>query len=245
MIPAVSEQQARHVAVVDDDAGLREQIGAYLAEHGYETHLAADARELEQVLAVHPVDLIVLDVMLPGEDGLSVCRRLASDGGPAIVMVSAMADEVDRVLGLELGADDYLAKPCSPRELLARVRAVLRRLDDTRSSGGGQRRGRNYHFLGFVVDAQRRQLRAPSGAIVLLTSGEYSLLAAFLDHPQRILSRDQLLEFARGAEAEVFDRAVDVQISRLRRKLNACTEREIIKTYRGAGYLFDARVTRA
>lgn len=242
MIPAVSISSARHVVVVDDNPDLREQMAGYLADHGYETHLAADAVELEALLSAHPVDLVVLDQMLPGEDGLSICRRLAAEGGPAIVMVSAMAEEVDRVLGLELGADDFLPKPCSPRELLARIRAVLRRLDHARA--GGPRRARNYHFLGFVVDAQRRQLRAPTGAIVLLTGGEFQLLAAFLDHPQRILSRDELLELARGADADVFDRAVDVQISRLRRKLHACTEREIIRTYRGAGYLFDAKVTR-
>jgi two-component system OmpR family response regulator len=243
MIPAASAPPVRHILVVDDDPDLREQIAGYLAEHGFATHLAAHARDMEQVLTAQPIDLIVLDVMLPGEDGLSICRRIASDGGPAIVMLSAMAEEVDRVLGLELGADDFLAKPCSPRELLARVRAVIRRLEDGRPSVA-PRRGRNYHFLGFVVDPQKRQLKAPNGTIVLLTGGEFSLLSAFLDNPQRILSRDQLLEMARGSDADVFDRAVDVQISRLRRKLHACIDEEIIKTYRGAGYLFDAKVTR-
>jgi two-component system OmpR family response regulator len=217
-------------------------MAAYLCEHGYQVHEAADAVSMEQVLARSPIDLVVLDVMLPGEDGLSICRRLADGGGPAIVMVSAMGEEVDKILGLELGADDYLAKPCNPRELLARVRAVIRRLDEVR--GGAAPRGRNYQFQGFVLDMLRRQLRAPSGTTILLTAGEFSLLVAFLEHPQRILSRDQLLELARGTQTEVFDRAVDVQISRLRRKLHACVKGEIIKTYRGAGYLFDARVTR-
>jgi two-component system OmpR family response regulator len=233
---------ARHVLVVDDDTQLREEMTGYLREHGYEMHAAGDAAAMERVLAAQPIDLIVLDVMLPGEDGLSICRRLTDDGGPAIIMVSAMGEEVDRVLGLELGADDYLPKPCSPRELLARVRAVMRRLDEVR--GGAPRKGKTYHFLGFVLDTLRRQLRAPNGAVILLTGGEFSLLSAFLEHPQRILSRDQLLEYARGAQTEVFDRAVDVQISRLRRKLHACVEDEIIKTYRGAGYLFDAKVSR-
>ena len=233
---------ARQILVVDDDTELRGQMAAYLREHGYLVAEASDAASMERALAQTPVDLIVLDVMLPGEDGLSICRRLADDGGPAIVMVSAMGEEVDRILGLELGADDYLAKPCNPRELLARVRAVMRRLDEVR--GGAAPRGRTYQFQGFVLDMLRRQLRAPNGTTILLTAGEFSLLVAFLERPQRILSRDQLLELARGSQADVFDRAVDVQISRLRRKLHACVEAEIIKTYRGAGYLFDARVTR-
>lgn len=242
MALAQSILPTRHILVVDDDTELRAQMAAYLCEHGYQVHEAADAVSMEQVLARSPIDLVVLDVMLPGEDGLSICRRLADGGGPAIVMVSAMGEEVDKILGLELGADDYLAKPCNPRELLARVRAVIRRLDEVR--GGAAPRGRNYQFQGFVLDMLRRQLRAPSGTTILLTAGEFSLLVAFLEHPQRILSRDQLLELARGTQTEVFDRAVDVQISRLRRKLHACVKGEIIKTYRGAGYLFDARVTR-
>src|SRR6201996_5193354 len=233
---------ARHILVVDDDTQLREEMTGYLQEHGYEMHAAGDAASMERVLASEPIDLIILDVMLPGEDGLSICRRLTDDGGPAIVMVSAMGEEVDRVLGLELGADDYLPKPCSPRELLARVRAVIRRLDEVRN--GAPRKGKLYHFLGFVVDAQRRQVRAPSGATILLTAGEFSLLNAFLDNPQRILSREELLELARGGDTDVFDRAGDVQISRLLRKLHASVEGEIIRTFRGAGYMFDAKVTR-
>lgn len=233
---------ARHVLVVDDDTQLREQIVAYLQDYGYQVHGAADGKAMERVLASHPVDLVILDLMLPGEDGLSICRRMSIDGGPAIIMLSAMGDEVDRVLGLELGADDYLAKPCSPRELLARIRAVFRRLEEVR--GGAPKRQAAYLFEGFMVDGQRRRVRAPNGTIILLTSGEFSLLTAFLEHPQRILSRDQLLEIARGQEVDVFDRAVDVQISRLRRKLHACSNGEIIKTVRGAGYMLDVAVTR-
>lgn len=242
MTPVPSVLPARHILVVEDDTQLREQVTSYLADHGFQVHAAADARQMDQILGEAPIDLVVLDLMLPGEDGLSICRRLSAEGGPAIIMVSAMGEEIDRVLGLELGADDYLAKPCSPRELLARVRAVFRRLEEVR--GGAPRKGRSYQFQGFVVDALRRQLRAPSGATILLTSGEFQLLSAFLDHPQRILSRDQLLDIARGNDADVFDRAVDVQISRLRRKLHACSDGEIIKTVRGAGYMFDVAVTR-
>ncbi len=239
--PILSMLAARHILVVDDDTSLRDHVVQYLAEHGYCVHAAANAEEMEKQLSEQPVDLIVLDVMMPGEDGLSICRRLAG-GGVGIIMVSAMGEEIDRVLGLELGADDYLAKPCSPRELLARVRAVLRRQDETR--GGAPKTRQAYHFLGFTLDTVRRQLRSPAGATILLTAGEMSLLTVFLDHPQRVLSRDQLIEFARGSEAEIFDRAVDVQISRLRRKLSTGVSEEIIKTYRGAGYLFDAMVTR-
>ncbi|WP_304165930.1 response regulator [Phenylobacterium aquaticum] len=230
------------ILVVDDDLALRASISDYLGQHGYGVHAASDAVTMEKVLASVPIDLIVLDVMLPGEDGLSICRRVADGGGPAIIMVSAMGDEIDRILGLELGADDYLAKPCSPRELLARVRAVLRRREE--SAAGSPPKGKAYYFLGFTLDGVRRTLRAPNGVSILLTAGEFSLLSVFLDNPQRILSRDQLIEKARGAEADVFDRAVDVQISRLRRKLHDCAPQEIIKTYRGAGYLFDAKVTR-
>ncbi len=157
-------------------------------------------------------------------------------------MLSALDEEVDRVLGLELGADDYLPKSSSPRELMARAKAVLRRWDD---SGGRAGRRSVYSFRGFVLDTVRRQLKSPDGHSVMLTAGEMSLLRVFLDHPRRILGRDQLLELARGGEAEVYDRAIDVQVSRLRRKLATPDAAEIIKTYRGAGYLFDAQVSRS
>jgi two-component system OmpR family response regulator len=239
---AVNPAPIPQILVVDDDLDLRDRVSDYLTQHGYGVHGASDALSMEQALAAAPIDLIVLDVMLPGEDGLSICRRVADAGGPAIIMVSAMGEEIDRILGLELGADDYLAKPCSPRELLARVRAVLRRREDNRA--GAPPKGKAYFFLGFTLDGVRRSLRAPNGVSILLTAGEFSLLSVFLDNPQRILSRDQLIEKARGADADVFDRAVDVQISRLRRKLHDCAPQEIIKTYRGAGYMFDAKVTR-
>jgi two-component system OmpR family response regulator len=242
MTPSPALLPPRNVLVVDDDMQLREQMTCYLRDNGYHVDAAGNAAELDDALSAAPVDLIILDVMMPGEDGLSICRRLSAHGGPAIIMVSAMGDEVDRVLGLELGADDYLAKPCSPRELLARVRAVFRRLEEVRE--GGPRRGKTCHFLGFALDTRRRQLRAPNGTTILLTAGEFALLNVFLDQPRRILSRDQLLDLARGTQSEVFDRAIDVQISRLRRKLHACVNEEIIKTVRGAGYLLDAKVTR-
>ena len=243
MTPAANAFPTPQILVVDDDAELRSGIADYLSQHGYEVIQAGDATAMERALAGAPIDLIVLDLMLPGEDGLSICRRISEAGGPAIIMLSAMGEEIDRILGLELGADDYLAKPCSPRELLARVRAVLRRREEVRTPGPVK--GKACHFLGFTLDQVRRQLRAPNGVSILLTAGEFSLLSVFLDHPQRILSRDELIERARGGEADVFDRAIDVQISRLRRKLHDCAPDEVIKTYRGAGYLFDAKVTRS
>jgi len=238
---AIAAAPEPHILVVDDDAGLRQHISAYLSEHSLTVEVAQNSAEMEQILSTKPIEVVVLDVMMPGEDGLSICRRLAARNGPPVIMLSAMGEEVDRIVGLELGADDYLAKPCNPRELLARIRAVLRR----REEGGGRLSADlGYSFAGFQLDMSRRQLKAPNGVLVLLTAGEFALLLAFLAHPNRVLSRDELLERARGGEADVFDRAIDVQISRLRRKLHACTERELILTYRGSGYMFDADVRR-
>ncbi len=243
-MPSELQAHPSQILVVDDDRELREQICGYLVEHGYQVRAAADAKAMDEALSGSAVDLVILDVMLPGEGGLSICQRLRRAGGPAIIMVSAMSEEIDRVLGLELGADDYLPKPCSPRELLARVRAVLRRREE-RDSRSDRDAGDNvYRFLGFTLDVVRRQLKSPNGSAILLTAGEFSLLSAFLEHPGRILSRDQLIDMARGGDPDVFDRAIDVQISRLRRKLKSDDDRDVIRTYRGAGYLFDAKVQR-
>ena len=233
-------QAALQILVVDDDVGLREEVAEYLAQNGYAAATAGSAAEMDVVLANTPVDLIVLDVMLPGENGLSVCRRMAGTAGPAIIIMSAMGEEVDRVVGLELGADDYLPKPVSPRELLARVRAVLRRRD---TAPTGQRGGTVFHFAGFQLDIARRQLRAPNGVMVLLTPGEFSLLNAFLENPGRVLTRDVLIEMVCGDDADVFDRAIDVQLSRLRSKLKVQGGAGLIRTVRGAGYICDAQVS--
>ena len=236
---ATQAQTPSQILVVEDDTGLRDEVTEYLSRNGFVAHTASDAQELDSVLASTPVDLIVLDIMLPGENGLSICRRIASPSGPAIIIMSAMGEEVDRVVGLELGADDYLAKPVSPRELLARIRAVLRRRDTTPV---GQKAGMVYHFAGFQLDMARRQLRAPNGVVVLLTPGEFSLLTAFLDSPGRVLSRDSLVEQVCGEEADVFDRAIDVQLSRLRSKLKVHGGATLIRTVRGSGYICDAQV---
>ncbi|HEY3812603.1 MAG TPA: response regulator [Caulobacteraceae bacterium] len=240
---AVHTESQTRILVVDDDQELRDHVASYLAGHGYSVLVARDAFSMEAMLAGNEVDLVILDVMMPGEDGLSVCRRLAQGPGPAVIMLSAMGDDTDRILGLELGADDYLAKPCNPRELLARVRAVLRRRED--AAPGDSLRTGTLSFLGFTVSPTRRRVKAPNGVSILFTAGEFALLCAFLSKPEVILSRERLLELARGGDASTSDRVVDVQVSRLRRKLHACSETEIIRTFRGSGYMFDAKVTRA
>jgi two-component system OmpR family response regulator len=189
----------------------------------------------------NPVDLVVLDVMMPGEDGLSIARTLSAQNDVAIIMISALGSETDRIIGLEVGADDYLPKPVSPRELLARIRAVLRRQQggDKEPSSGGI-----YAFEGWELDIVRRILRDPGNILISLSEGEFSLLRAFVERPQRVLTRDQLLEYARGPDSDSFDRAIDTQISRLRRKLSSRGGSELIRTIRSEGYMFLPKVTR-
>ena len=234
-----NDAPAARILLVDDDAGIRRVIRDYLEEQGYAVDTAADAKELDSLLARGKPDLIVLDVMMPGEDGLAVCRRLSREQGPAIIMLSALGEDADRIIGLELGADDYLPKPCNPRELLARVRAVLRR---RRESADG--RGMQCQFAGWRLDLVRRELHSPSGVVVNLTSGEFMLLRALVEKPMRILTRDELLDVARGPEIESFDRAIDVQVSRLRRKLDdgVAGQGGLIRTVRNEGYMFDSPV---
>jgi len=235
---AMQAEAASRILVVDDDPGIREVLCDYLVQHGYDAMGAASAIEMDRAVARQSPDLIVLDVMMPGEDGLSVCRRLAGKG-PPIIMLSAMGEDTDRIIGLELGADDYLAKPCNPRELLARVRAILRRPREEVTT-----RGPVLSFSGWRLDLLRRDLTRPDGRLVALSAGEFALLRAFAERPGRVLTRDQLLEQARGAEADIFDRAMDVQISRLRKKLDDGSGLEMIQTLRGEGYMFDVKVER-
>ena len=230
----------RHLLIVDDDDQLRDQISRYLSDNGYIVHTAANAVAMDAELSRHPIDLIVLDVSMPGEDGLSVCRRLNMSGGPAVIMASAAGEETDRVVGLELGADDYLPKPFSPRELLARVRAVLRRRDDI--GGGSLRRGQVYRFADFSFDPARRQLRSPAGAMILVTAGEAALLAALLAKPRMPLTREDL-NAVEGPGST--GRGVDIAVSRLRKKLEAHGGGDILRTQRCQGYLLDCVVTRA
>ena len=190
-----------------------------------------------------PFDLMVLDIMMPGEDGLSIARRIAAPDAPAIIMLSAMGDDTDRIVGLEVGADDYLAKPCNPRELLARIRSVLRRRHEPVPAEAA---GIIAEFADWRLDLVRRELRSPDGVLISLSEGEFGLLRVFVERPQRVLSRDQLLDLARGRDSETYDRAIDVQISRLRRKLDAASQAQeaLIRTVRNEGYMFTPKVVR-
>ena len=230
------------ILVVDDDPDLRKLITGFLAGHGYRVAAAENAAEMRRVIDAQRPDLVILDVMMPGEDGLSAARRLAAERGPAVIMLSALGSDTDMIIGLEVGADDYLAKPCNPRQLLARVRAVLRR----RRAGEAPatQEGRLYEFAGWRLDVLRRDLRDPTGIFIELSDGEFALLRSFVEHPQRVLSRDQLLEYAHGNASEVYDRAIDSQISRLRRKLNERMHAELIRTVRNEGYMLLPKVTR-
>ncbi len=235
------EPQPSKILVVDDDPGVREVLAEFLTRHGFEVREACNANEMDQALDAVSPDLVVLDLMMPGEDGLSICRRLAAGSGPPVIMLSAMGEETDRIVGLELGADDYLPKPCNPRELLARVRAVLRRKREPLPAAAT---GAVVEFDGWRLDLVRRRLASPQGVAVELSGGEFNLLRVLVERPDRVLSRDQLLDLARGASSEAFDRSIDVQVSRLRRKLDDGSGRDLIRTVRGEGYVFSAQVSR-
>ncbi len=233
-----------HILVVDDDREIRSLVSQFLRKHGFRVTDAADGRDMMQVLDGGRFDLVVLDLMLPGEDGLSLCRRVRAGSSLPIIMLTAMGEETDRIVGLEMGADDYLPKPFNPRELLARIRAVLRR-SGTEAPEPAEEAGGTRVFEGWSLDLAKRELRAPDGTLVPLTAGEYDLLAAIVERPGRVLSRDQLLDLTRGRDAVPFDRSIDVQISRLRRKLEPDPkEPQIIKTVRGGGYVFACEVKR-
>jgi DNA-binding response OmpR family regulator len=233
-----------HILVVEDDDATRDLLAQYLGDYKFQVSLAATAAEGERQLTQEVVDLVVLDLNLPDGDGLALARKLRDNSSIPIVILTGRADEVDRVVGLELGADDYVTKPFSPRELLARVRAVLRRAQSTPASRREQAL-RAYRFAGWELRMGTRRLISPEGNAVQLSSGEFSLLAAFLKSPRQILSRDQLLEATRLYD-DVYDRSIDVQILRLRRKIEADpAEPTLIKTERGAGYYFDADVETA
>jgi len=233
-----------HILAIDDDPTMRELVGGYLANNDLKVTAVATGAEMTQALADHVIDLVVLDLRLAGEDGMQLARRLRAESAMPIIIVSGKHDEADRVMGLELGADDYVTKPFSPRELLARIRTVLRRYEVARGllpQKGSQRRG--YRFLGWELNVGTRRLTSPDGKRIELSLGEFNLLHAFCGAPQRVLSRDQLLDLSRLNGAEVYDRSVDVQILRLRRKIEpdpGCPQ--YIRTERGAGYVFSVAV---
>jgi two-component system OmpR family response regulator len=234
--------QQEHVLVVDDDAEIRSLLRDYLRENGYRVTVAADGKGLWAALKTTSPDLIVLDLMLPGDDGISLCRALRAQSEVPIIMLTARAEETDRIVGLELGADDYVSKPFSPRELVARMKSVLRR---AKSLPANLRReeARAFRFAGWTLDVATRNLTAPDGVVVPLSGTEFKLLRILLDHPGRVLTRDQLVELMMSRDAGPFDRALDVQISRLRHRLGEdAKEPAIIKTVRGQGYVLTAHV---
>ena len=232
-----------HVLVLDDDPSVRQLVCDYLRENDLRTTAAANGKEFDAALAAETIDLVVLDLRLPGEDGLQIARRLRESSAVPILMLTGRAEEADRVMGLELGADDYLTKPFSTRELLARIRALLRRARAQATVADAIARVRAYRFGAWELNIGLRRLKSADGRAVELTNGEFSLLAAFVSSPQRVLTRDQLLDLSRLHNAEVYDRSIDVQILRLRRKIEPDPAHpKFIKTERGAGYLFDAAV---
>ncbi|QHE86212.1 response regulator [Hydrogenophaga sp. BPS33] len=234
-----------HLLVVDDDADIRDLLSRYLQENGYRVTAVADGRGMRAALAAGDPDLIVLDVMLPGEDGISLCRSVRARSQVPIIMLTARGDETDRIVGLEVGADDYVPKPFSPRELLARVKSVLRR---SKALPPNLRRVelRWFRFAGWLLDAVTRNLTAPDGVVVPLGATEFKLLRTLLDHPGQVLTRDQLIELMLSRDADPFDRALDVQVSRLRQRLREdAREPSIIKTVRGQGYVLAAVVENA
>ena len=233
----------RHVLVVDDDAVDRERVANYLALNDFRVTSAESGKRMMEILGDEPIDLVALDTTLRGEDGQHLARRLRETSMVPIIIVTSRAEEADRVMGLELGADDYVTKPFSMRELLARIRAVIRRYARSESSDRS-RAARAYQFAGWNLNVPLRALRAPSGERVSITNGEFGLLLAFLTRPNRSLSRDQLLELSRLRSTEVYDRSIDVQILRLRRKIETDPARpQLIKTERGLGYRLRASVT--
>lgn len=233
-----------HVLVVDDDAGVRSLVTDYLSQNDFRVTAVSTGKEMMSVLATEAIDLIVLDLKLPGEDGLTLARKLRETSNISIIMVTGRLDEADRVMGLELGADDYVTKPFSPRELLARIRAVMRRYQSPEPLPGRDDGLRAYRFSGWELNVRLHRLTSPGGKHVALTNGEFSLLVAFLSSPQRVLNRDQLLDLSRLHSTEVYDRSIDVQILRLRRKIEADpADPQLIRTERGAGYVFCAPVT--
>lgn len=237
-------QGAAHILIVDDHREIRDLVAKALIKDNFRVSTAADGRAMRKVLADSRIDLILLDLMLPGEDGLSLCRSVRSESNIPIIMLTAKGDEVDRVIGLEMGADDYLPKPFGSRELIARIKAVLRRNHDNTSSGAQSQQPRRYRFDRWTLDTGSRELIGDDGVAVPLSTGEYRLLVTFVERPQRVLNRDQLLDLTHGRTAGTFDRSIDTQVSRLRKKLERDPgEPKIIKTVWGGGYTFTPAVS--
>jgi two-component system OmpR family response regulator len=234
--------RSAHIVVVEDDREISGLVQRFLIQNGYRVSAATDGHAMDRILSSSRADLIVLDVMLPGEDGLSICRRLNVTTKTPVIMLTARGTETDRIVGLEIGADDYVPKPFNPRELLARIRSVLRRAGELPTSFD-QNAPAIFSFDGWRVDLGLRRLHSPEGIRVRVTSGEFDLLVAFCQHPKQILTRDQLLDLTRGRTSNLFDRAIDIQVSRLRRKIEVDPkDPKLIQTVRFGGYMFSASV---
>ncbi len=236
-----------HILVVDDEADIRIPLARYLERHGLRVSVTGDGSGLRRALAAEPVDLVVLDIMLPGEDGLTLCRHLRESHDLPVILLTALGEETDRIVGLEVGADDYVTKPFNPRELLARIKAVLRRVSpaDGTTPPPPPAEERPFQFDGWTLDPLRRLLLSPAGVTVSLSGGEFALLRALLERPGVVLTRDRLLDLTQGRRAEPYDRAIDNQVMRLRRKIEPDPgQPRYIHTVRGAGYCFAAAVTR-
>jgi len=234
-----------HILIVDDDAEIRQLLGSYLLKNGLRTTAAADGKAMWQALDAARVDLVVLDLMLPGEDGLTLCRKLRARSDIPVIMLTARGDETDRIVGLEMGADDYLPKPFSARELLARIKVILRR---ARSLPDNLRpeEARHIAFAGWTLDTAQRHLVSGEGVVTALSGAEYRLLRIFLSHPNRVLNRDQLVDLTQGKQADPLDRSIDVQVSRLRHRLgDDPRDPRLIKTVRGEGYVLAVPVAGA
>lgn len=236
--------QKPHILLVDDERSIRDPLAAFLQKNGYRVTSAADTRAARQALGANAIDLVVLDIMMPGEDGLSLCRHLREAGDMPIILLTARSEETDRIVGLEMGADDYVVKPFSPRELVARIKTILRRT----ASGNGRAMAapsRVFRFGDWTLDTDQWTLTGGDGIAMPLSTADFRLLIAFLERPRQVLTRDQLLDLTQGREANPFDRAIDNQISRLRRKIEPDPKTPtLIKTVWGGGYMLSADVTR-
>jgi two-component system OmpR family response regulator len=238
----MSESAPPRLLLVDDEGALREPLDEYLSRQGFVVSQAASAAEARSILRQDMPDLVLLDIMMPGEDGLSLCRHLVETRDIPVILLTARGEATDRIVGLEIGADDYVVKPFEPRELVARIRSVLRR---SARSGPPPPEDEDFLFDGWRLDPLKRRLIDPDGAVVAISSAEFRLLMAFVAHPRQVLDRDRLLDMVQGREAHLFDRAVDNQISRLRRKIEADTRNpQLIQTVWGGGYMLAADVTR-
>jgi two-component system OmpR family response regulator len=232
-----------HVLVIDDDPSVRQMIADYLGDNDIQVTTLAGGQAIPEVMARHTIDLLILDLRLPGEDGMQIARQLRADSDVPIIILTGRNEEADRVMGLELGADDYLTKPFSPRELLARIRALLRRSRTHETVAESVARVRAYRFADWELNVRLRRLTSPQGAVIAITNSEFNLLVAFLAAPQRVLSREHLLNASRLHNDEVYDRSIDVQVGRLRKKVQAeQPQTPLIRTERGAGYVFTATV---